>query len=89
MAKSKSKKVTSKDIETIKDLQQKINTVLMNIGNASVVKNQLIESHVKLQSEWKAGTEKLEKKYGNVNISLEDGSISPLEAKEEVPAVTA
>ena len=28
-------------------------------------------------------------KYGNVNISLEDGSISPLEAKEEVPAVTA
>ena len=77
MAKSKSKKVTSKELETIKDLQQKINTVLMNIGNASVVKNQLIESHVKLQSEWKAGTEKLEKKYGNVNISLESLAAIP------------
>tara|TARA_R100000544_G_C2212055_1_gene52519 strand:- start:682 stop:951 length:270 start_codon:yes stop_codon:yes gene_type:complete len=89
MAKSKAKKVTSKELDSVKDLQQKINTVLMNIGNASVVKNQLVESHVKLQSEWKEATVKLEKKYGNVNISLEDGTISPIEAKEEATAVTA
>ena len=89
MAKSKAKKVTEKELKSIKDLQQRINTVVMNLGNAVVVQDQLTQSHGDLQKEWKKETAKLEKKYGNVNISLEDGSISPLEAKEEIPAVTA
>jgi uncharacterized protein (DUF3084 family) len=86
---SKAKKVTAKELEAVKDLQSRINTVIMNIGNAALVKNQLVNNHSELQAEWKAETAKLEKKYGNVNISLEDGAISPLEEKEEVPAVKA
>ena len=37
MAKSKVKKLTKKELEEVKDLQQKINTLLMNIGNAELV----------------------------------------------------
>lgn len=84
MAKSKSKKVTDKELDSIKDLQQRINTVVMNLGNAVVVQDQLTQSHQELQKEWKKETAKLEKKYGNVNISLEDGSISELK-EEEAP----
>ena len=84
MAKSKAKKVTDKELESIKDLQQRINTVVMNLGNAVIVQNQLTSSHVELQKEWKKETGKLEKKYGNVNISLEDGVISEIKEEEEV-----
>ncbi len=82
MAKSKAKKVTDKELDSIKDLQQRINTVVMNLGNAVVVQDQLAQSHQELQKEWKKETAKLEKKYGNVNISLEDGSISELKEEE-------
>ncbi len=86
MAKSKAKKVTEKELNSIKDLQQRINTVVMNLGNAVVVQDQLTQSHVELQKEWKKETAKLEKKYGNVNISLEDGTVSELK-EEEAPAL--
>jgi len=79
----KAKKISAKELENIKSLQEKINTVIMNLGNAVVVQNQLTSTHVGLQEEWKEETSKLEKKYGNVNISLEDGAIS--EIVEEVP----
>tara|TARA_R110001592_G_scaffold155883_3_gene385981 strand:+ start:1046 stop:1315 length:270 start_codon:yes stop_codon:yes gene_type:complete len=86
MAKSKkAEKLTSKELEGIKELQQKINNVLMNLGNAQVVQNQLVGTHSELQADWKKATAKLEKKYGNVNISLEDGAISEIE--EEAPAL--
>jgi hypothetical protein len=85
MAKAKTKKITEKELESIKDLQNRINTVIMNLGNAVVVQNQLTTSHLELQAEWKIETAKLEKKYGNVNISLEDGTVT--EIKEEKAAV--
>jgi len=88
MAKSKAKKVTDKELESIKDLQNRINTVVMNLGNAVIVQDQLTTSHVELQAEWKKETAKLEKKYGNVNISLEDGTVSEIK-EEEAAAVLA
>lgn len=49
----KAKKITAKELESIKALQEKINTVIMNLGNAAVVQNQLTTTHVKLQEDWK------------------------------------
>jgi|TARA_R110000868_G_scaffold25326_5_gene98766 cell division septal protein FtsQ len=86
MAKDKTKKLSSKELESIKDLQNRINTVVMNLGNAVIVQDQLTTSHVELQAEWKKETAKLEKKYGNVNISLEDGTVSEIK-EEEAAAV--
>jgi len=87
MAKSKAKKITAKELEVIKEMQNSINTVIMNLGNACVVQKQLSDKHKELQDKWKKETAKLEKKYGNVNISLEDGSIS--EIAEEAPVAPA
>ena len=82
MAKSKTKKVTAKELAQVKELQSTINTVLVNLGNADVVKAQLLTKHEEAQADWKEMTTELEKKYGNVNISLEDGSISAVKEEE-------
>ena len=44
----KSKKISSKELTEVKELQNQINTLLMNIGNAELVKSQLITTHAKL-----------------------------------------
>ena len=87
MAKSKAKKLTSKELEDVKQLQSEINNLLMNIGNAELVKNQLVNKHVVKQGEWQVLTSTLEEKYGQVNISLEDGSLSSMEEEVKEPKV--
>ena len=79
---AKSKKISKKELNEVKELKNQINTLLMNIGNAELVKNQLVSRHAELQVEWKTVSESLEKKYGSVNISLEDGTISDIEKEE-------
>ena len=81
---AKSKKISKKELNEVKELQNQINTLLMNIGNAELVKNQLVSRHAELQVEWKTVSESLEKKYGSVNISLEDGTISDIEKEEAI-----
>jgi len=80
---AKSKKISKKELTEVKELQQQINALLMNIGNDELVKNQLVSSHAEMQVQWKAVSQSLEEKYGSVNISLEDGTISEIEAEEE------
>ena len=83
MAKSKkAKKISEKELEEVKVKQNEINTLLMNIGNAELVKNQLVSRHTELQAEWKDMSVALEEKYGSVNISLEDGTISDIEEEK-------
>ena len=42
---AKSKKISKKELNEVKELQNQINTLLMNIGNAELVKNQLVSRH--------------------------------------------
>jgi len=85
MSESTATKLTTEELAQVKELQGELNNLLMNIGNAETVKTQLVGTYTGKQGDWKAMTESLEKKYGAVNISLEDGTISPVEeeVKEE------
>lgn len=85
MAKPKTKKLTVKELEEVKSLQNQINNILLNIGNQELIKNELITKHAELASKWKEMSMSLEKKYGSVNISLDDGTISEVE-EEQVQA---
>ena len=85
MAKSKTKKLTVKELEEVKSLQNQINNILLNIGNQELIKNELTTKHAELASNWKEMSASLEKKYGSVNISLDDGTISEVE-EEQVQA---
>ena len=82
MSESTATKLTTEELAKVKELQGELNNLLMNIGNAETVKTQLVGTYTGKQGDWKTMTEALEKKYGAVNISLEDGTISP--AEEEV-----
>lgn len=85
MAKTKTKKLTVKELEEVKSLQNQINNILLNIGNQELIKNELTTKHAELASDWKEMSASLEKKYGSVNISLNDGTISEVE-EEQVQA---
>lgn len=82
MAKSKTKKLTVKELEEVKSLQNQINNILLNIGNQELIKNELTTKHAELASNWKEMSMSLEKKYGSVNISLDDGTISEVEEQQ-------
>jgi|TARA_R110000765_G_scaffold184796_1_gene290524 hypothetical protein len=82
MSESTATKLTTEELAQVKELQGELNNLLMNIGNAETVKSQLVGKYSGKQGEWKTMTESLEKKYGAVNISLEDGTIS--EVEEEI-----
>jgi hypothetical protein len=82
MTKSKAKKVTKKELESIKQTQNNLSSLLNEIGKIEYTKllkaKELEENSSKMET-IKAG---LEKKYGSVNIDLETGAISPLVTNE-------
>jgi len=80
----KATKITTEELTNVQSLQKEVNNLLLNIGNAEVVKNQLIGKHAIMQKDWNALTVSLEEKYGSVNISLEDGTLSEIEKEDEV-----
>ena len=80
----KATKITAEELENVQKLQKEVNSLLLNIGNAEIVKNQLVAKHVKMQDDWNSLTASLEEKYGSVNISLEDGTLSELKKEEAV-----
>ena len=77
--KVESKKISNEQLETLKELQSKLNNVLLNLGNADIAKQSMLSTHAGLQVEWNTVTKDLEDEFGQVNISLEDGSISAIE----------
>jgi hypothetical protein len=71
-------KISDEQLETLKTLQLKLNNVLLNLGNADLAKQSMLLVHAELKVEWDAMTKELENEFGQVNISLEDGSVSPI-----------
>lgn len=80
----KATKITAEELTNVQTLQKEVNNLLLNIGNAEIVKDQLIEKHAKVQEDWNALTASLEEKYGSVNISLEDGALSEIDNQKVV-----
>ena len=80
----KATKITAEELTNVQTLQKEVNNLLLNIGNAEIVKAQLIGKHAKMQEDWNTLTAALEEKYGSVNISLEDGTLSEIEKEDKV-----
>ncbi len=78
----KGNKITEKELKTIKEQQQKIQTVVFDLGALEAKKFEIAVA-LKQFNEALNGTKKeLEEKYGQVNIDLKDGSYE--EIVEEV-----
>ena len=77
------KKLSEEELDNIRQLQAKIQNVVMSLGSAELAKATIVKQHSDLNSEWKSFTTDLEKKYGQVNVNLEDGTLTPLESSED------
>ena len=80
---SETKKIEKEELESIQNLVKQINSGQLQIGQLETQKHMLLHQIAEVQKGLKNLQEDLEKKYGKVNVRIEDGTITPIEEKEE------
>jgi len=83
---SKSKVLTKKEIENIKEVRESFQLLVNNVGDVEIAIMNLNKRKKEFEKELELIQEKetkiaidLEKKYGKGNISLETGEFTPIE----------
>ena len=76
MAKSKAKKISKEELSLVKGLVGKINQIQMSIGNLEFQKKMALDDMAGVQSKLQQNNLELKKKYGDVTINIQDGSIN-------------
>ena len=79
---SKEQNITKKELETVKEQQKKIQTVVYDLGALEARKFEISGALKDFTEALNTTKKELEEKYGQVNINLEDGSYE--EIVEEV-----
>ena len=80
---SKVEKIEKEELESIQDLVRQINGGQLQIGQLEAQKHMLLHEIAEIQKGLKNLQQDLEKKYGKVNVSIEDGTITPVEEEEK------
>jgi hypothetical protein len=75
-------KLTQEELQNLVEVQQKLNNITLNLGNAELAKQVMFTEYSKVKVEFDAVAKELEEKYGQVNVNLTDGSISPIDSSE-------
>jgi hypothetical protein len=75
-------KLTKEELENLVEVQQKLNNITLNLGNAELAKQVMFVEYSKVKLEFDAVAKELEEKYGQVNVNLSDGTISPIDSSE-------
>jgi hypothetical protein len=70
------KKVTEKELETLQTLVNTINEAQAVIGGLEIQKQAAVREAEALIADLKATQKKLEKKYGDITVSLATGEIT-------------
>ena len=73
-------KLTKEELENLVEVQQKLNNITLNLGNAELAKQAMFAEYSKVKAEFDVVAKQLEEKYGQVNVNLTDGTISPIES---------
>tara|TARA_R100000664_G_C2734111_1_gene123996 strand:- start:928 stop:1176 length:249 start_codon:yes stop_codon:yes gene_type:complete len=77
-------KVKEEELKTIKDQQEKINSILHQLGYLESQKHGLLHELASVNQDVEEFKSKLEEEYGAININLEDGTYTEIK-EEEVP----
>ena len=84
---SKDLKITDKELETIKEQQQKIQTVVYDLGALEAKKFEISAALKDFNDALNKTKKELEEKYGQVNINLKDGSYEEIVPEVETEEV--
>ena len=77
-----SKKITKEELKNIKELNNKYTGILTEIGFLQVRQANLLGLSQEEAKKLEEVKKELEEKYGQVNINLEDGVYTEIEAEE-------
>ena len=80
-------KIKEEELKTIKEQQEKINSILHKIGYLESQKHGLLHELAGVNQEVEEFKKVLEEEYGAVNINLEDGTYAKIE-EEEIPVAS-
>tara|TARA_R100001510_G_scaffold37518_1_gene33865 strand:+ start:284 stop:532 length:249 start_codon:yes stop_codon:yes gene_type:complete len=76
-------KIKEKELKTIQNQQQKVSDYLNKIGFLESQKHALLHELAEVNKDIQDFKEVLQKEYGDVNISIEDGSYTKIEEDVE------
>jgi hypothetical protein len=79
---AKTVKLTKEELQNLVEVQQKLNNITLNLGNAELAKQVMFVEYSKVKLEFDAVAKDLEEKYGQVNVNLTDGTVSPIDSSE-------
>ena len=82
-------KVKEEELKTIKDQQEKINSILHQLGYLESQKHGLLHELAGVNQDVEEFKSKLEESYGAININLEDGTYTEISKEEEETPVAA
>ncbi len=72
-------RIEDKELELIREQQTKLSQIKQDLGTLEIRKNEVINVFLDVNKEVEETKAKLEKKYGRVNINLDDGTYSEIE----------
>ena len=75
----KAEKVSKEELSKIQELNNMIGRLTQSIGQAEVQKTKMLADYGAVQAQLQEVGKELEEKYGRCNISIEDGTITPIE----------
>jgi hypothetical protein len=76
-------KIKKEELKTIQEQQTKLNELVHNIGLLESQKHGLLHDIAKANKEIEDYKEILEKEYGAINISLEDGTYTKIDVEDK------
>jgi len=80
---SKEQKITEDELLKLQEFVGNLNQVQMELGKLELQKSQAISMFAEKQAEMSEFQKELEGIYGQVNINVQDGTISVVEAEVE------
>ena len=80
---NKNSNLTKEELDKIQNLVKSINQMQMQIGNFEVQKTVAIQRLQASQREVQAFQAEVNEKYGNVNINVQDGTLSSIPKEDE------
>ena len=79
------KKLSEKELQTLKEYQEKINIIVVNVGKLDLqinslenTKKNLIKEYQEIETSQQKTALELQNKYGEGNIDLESGEFTPI-----------
>jgi len=77
-------RIEDKELEQIREQQTKLAQIKQDLGTLEVRKHEVMQVFLDVNKEVEETKSELEKKYGRVNINLDDGTYSEIEEEEVV-----